>query len=252
MSPRLGDAAVVVGEQLVEGDDVDQGQLAEELAHLLDVHVQDLGDLFLARRAVQLGLELGDGTLERAGLHAHRPRDPVGVAELVDDRAADAGHRVALELDLAGGLVAGDRVDEPEGAVGDQVGLLDVRGQTAPDPAGDVLHQRGVVEDQAVPQPRVAPGDVVGPQLGQQGVGVVLGVVELVDPMDGGLRHGRPPRCCCWVLLGGPAPFRPAVHGCRPHLSALGHPLRRGDALGHGPHGAARPSRACRSGSSRG
>ena len=58
-------AAVVVGEQLVEGDDVDQGQLAEELAHLLDVHVQHLGDLFVGRRALQLGLELGDGALER-------------------------------------------------------------------------------------------------------------------------------------------------------------------------------------------
>ena len=177
MSPRRGDAAVVVGEQLVEGDDVDQGQLAEELADVLDVHVHLVGDLFVGRGALQLGLELGDGALELAGLHADRPRDPVGVAELVDDRAADAGHRVALELDLAGGLVAGDRVDQPEGAVGDQVGLLDVRGQTAADPAGDVLHQRRVVEDQPVAQPGVAVGDVVGPQLGQQRVGV-LGVVD--------------------------------------------------------------------------
>ena len=52
MSPRRGRAAaVVVGEQLVEGDDVDQGELAEELADLLDVHVHDLGDLFVGRRA---------------------------------------------------------------------------------------------------------------------------------------------------------------------------------------------------------
>ena len=109
-----------------------------------------VGDLFVGRRALQLRLEVGDGPLELAGLHAHRARDPVGVAELVDDRAADAGHRVALELHLAGGLVAGDRVDQPEGAVGDEVGLLHVRGQTAADPAGDVLDQRRVVQDQPV------------------------------------------------------------------------------------------------------
>ena len=156
MSPRLGEPPPSSSaEQLVERDDVDQGQLAEELAHLLDVHVHRLGDLFVGR-ACGCSLASSSATVRSncAGLHAHRPRDPVGVAQLVDDRAADAGHRVALELDLAGGLVAGDRVDQPEGAVGDQVGLLDVRGQTAADPAGDVLDQRRVVQDQPVAQRR--------------------------------------------------------------------------------------------------
>ena len=70
MSPRLGDAAVVVGEQLVERDDVDQGQLAEELAHLLDVHVHLLGDLFVGRRALQLASSSATARSNCAGLHA--------------------------------------------------------------------------------------------------------------------------------------------------------------------------------------
>ena len=47
-----GTATVVVGEKLVEGDDVDQGQLAEELADLLDVHAHLVRDLFVGRAAV--------------------------------------------------------------------------------------------------------------------------------------------------------------------------------------------------------
>ena len=248
MSPRLRGAAVVVGEQLVEGDDVDQGQLAEELADVLDVHVHLVRDLFVGRGAVQARLELGDGALELAGLHPDRPRDPVGVAELVDDRAADAGHRVALELHLAGGLEAGDRVDQAERAVGDEVGLLDVRGQAAADPAGDVLHQRRVVEDQPVAQRRVAVGDVVGPQLREEGVGV-LGRRRRTRRAGGWWPQARrAPRYWWSVLPCGPAPSGPLRRSYRQAV----HPLRPGDALAHGPHGAARPSRACRSGSSRG
>ena len=50
MSPSRGEPPPSSSaEQLVEGDDVDQGELAEELADLLDVHVHRLGDLFVGR-----------------------------------------------------------------------------------------------------------------------------------------------------------------------------------------------------------
>ena len=250
MSPRRGEPPSSSVEELVEGDDVDQRQLAEELADVLDLHLHDRGDLFLGRGALELRLEVGDGALELAGLHADRARDPVGAAQLVDDRAADARHGVALELDLAGGLEAGDRVDQAEGAVGDQVGLLHVRRQTAADPAGDVLDQRRVVQDQPIAEGGVPAGDVVVPQLGQQGVGVFSDLVEIVD---GGLRHGRAPRCWYSVLRDGPAvgPARSWL-ASRPILPSVGRSFRPGDGPGHGPHGAARPSRGCRSGSSRG
>ena len=55
---------------------------------------------------------------------------------------------VRLELDLAAGSKRSIGADEAEQAVADQVGLLDVRGQTAAHAAGDVLDQRRVGEDE--------------------------------------------------------------------------------------------------------
>src|SRR3954454_17886131 len=80
---QAGSASVVVRQQFVQSHDVDQGQLAEESADLLDVHAHLVGDLVVGGCAVQPGLQLGDGALELAGLHPDRPRDPVGGAELV-------------------------------------------------------------------------------------------------------------------------------------------------------------------------
>jgi hypothetical protein len=82
--------------------------------------------------------------LDLAGTGADGARDPVQGAQLVDDRALDAGDRVGLELDLALEVEALDRVDQADQAVGDQVGLLDVRGEAARHAAGDVLHERRV------------------------------------------------------------------------------------------------------------
>src|SRR4051794_41350095 len=45
---------------------------------------------------------------------AHRARHPVQRAELVDDRALDAGDRVGLELHFAPEVEALDRVDEAD------------------------------------------------------------------------------------------------------------------------------------------
>jgi hypothetical protein len=56
--------------------------------------------------------------------------------------------RVGLELDLALGIEALDRVDQADQAVRDEVGLLDVRGQAGGHPARDVLDQRRVGDDE--------------------------------------------------------------------------------------------------------
>ena len=124
-------------------------QVVERDAHLV-------GDLGLGRRAVQLGLERGVRALDLAGLVADRARDPVDRAQLVDDRAADPADRVGLELDGALEVELLDRVDQPEDAVRDEVGLLDVRRQADADPAGDVLDQRRVVQDQPLAQALIA------------------------------------------------------------------------------------------------
>ena len=86
--------------------------------------------------------------LDLAGAGADGARHPVERAQLVDDRALDAGDRVRLELDLALGIEALDRVDQADQAIGDEVGLLHVRGQAGGHPAGHVLHERGVGDDE--------------------------------------------------------------------------------------------------------
>ncbi len=68
------------------------------------------------------------------------------------------------------GVEALDRSDQPEEPVGDEVALVDVGRQAAPEPPGDVLDERRVREDQPV-----AGGLVAGPLvLGPQSIGVVF------------------------------------------------------------------------------
>ena len=143
--------------------------LAEDRVQVVERDAHLAGDLGLGRRALQLGLERGVGLLDLAGLVAHRARDPVDRPQLVDDRAADPADRVGLELDRALEVELLDRVDQPEDAVGDEVGLLDVGRQADADPAGDVLHQRRVVQDQPLAQPLVAGRLELAPQLAQRG-----------------------------------------------------------------------------------
>jgi hypothetical protein len=87
------------------------------------------------------------------------------MAQLIDDRALDARDRVGLELDLALGLEALDRVDEADETVGDQVGLLDVRRQTGGHAAGHVLHEGRIGDDEALTGVRIRGGLVAPPQI---------------------------------------------------------------------------------------
>src|SRR3954452_25185009 len=130
--------------QLVERDDGGVGDLDQALLELLDRDAELLGHRLVGGRPVQAVLELAVDALDLAGAGAVGARHPVQGAQLVDDRALDAGDRVGLELDLALGVEALDGVDEADEAVGDEVGLLDVRGQAGGHATGDVLDQRRV------------------------------------------------------------------------------------------------------------
>lgn len=103
-------------QQLFEGDDVRQGQLAENRVQFLqrDLHLR--GDLGLGGGAPELGFEGGVRALDVAGLLADGARDPVEGAEFVDHGAADAGDGVRLELDRALDVELLDGVDEAEDA----------------------------------------------------------------------------------------------------------------------------------------
>jgi hypothetical protein len=192
-------------EQLVERDDVDEADLAEDRVQVLERDAELGGHLGLGRGAVQRGLERGVGLLDLAGLVAHRAGDPVDRAQLVDDRALDAADRVGLELDRALEVELLDRVDEPEDAVGDEVGLLDVGRQAHADAAGDVLHQRRVVQDQPLAQPLLAGGLVLAPQLGDGRLD--LGPLLVADARRSGPRFGR-------RLRPGSRPLRPGRRRC--------------------------------------
>jgi hypothetical protein len=88
-------------QQLVERDDVDVGDLGEDLVQVVESDAEALGDLGLGRRPPQLALQGGVGALDLARLVPDRPGYPVDRPELVDDRAADPRDRVRLELDRA-------------------------------------------------------------------------------------------------------------------------------------------------------
>ena len=130
-----------------------------------------VGDLLVGRRAAELRLELADRALD---LRAPATRTERGtqssVAQLVDDRAADARDRVGLELDVAVGVEAVDRADQPEQPVRDEVAVVDVRRQPRSEPAGDVLDERRVAQDQLVAQRLLARLPVLEPQAQRFGV----------------------------------------------------------------------------------
>src|SRR5581483_8485006 len=152
------------GPQLVERCDRGARDVGEAVLELLDRDPDLLRDLLVVRRTPGLRLEGCDRALDLASARADRARHPVHGAQLVDDRALDARDRIRLELDVAVGLVALDRADQPEQPVRDEIALVDVCGQTATEAAGDVLHERRIREDQPVADPLGAGLQVLQPQ----------------------------------------------------------------------------------------
>ena len=130
---------------------IDDREMSVRLSSSSSTLIADLRrDLLVGRRAPELRLELGHGALDLARPRADRARDPVESAQLVEDRALDPRDRVRLELHVAVRLVPLDRGDQAEQPVRDEVAVVDVRGQSAAEPAGDVLDERRVGEDQPV------------------------------------------------------------------------------------------------------
>src|SRR6058998_2026459 len=72
--------------------------LAEQLLVLGETDAHLLGDFALVRRAAELLLQRAYRALDRALLLARAAAHPVGAAQLVEHRAADALRREGLEL----------------------------------------------------------------------------------------------------------------------------------------------------------
>src|SRR4051794_31921437 len=183
--------------ELVERGDRGTRDVGQRLLELVDGD-PDLGrDLLVGGRRAELRLELGDRPLDLAGARTDGARHPVERAELVDDRALDPRDRVDLELDVAAGVVALDRADQPEQAVGDEVALVDVRGQAAAEAPGHELDERRIGQDQAIAQRAI----VARPELAPESFGVFghgfprreYGAARPSPPMDGATGPPTPP-----------------------------------------------------------
>ncbi|MDR6596111.1 nucleotide-binding universal stress UspA family protein [Saccharothrix longispora] len=201
--------------------------------------------------ALEAGAEAFERALDVAGPAADRTGHPVLGAQVVEDRAADALHRVRLELQAALGFELLDRVDQAEDAGLDEVRDVDVRGQTGADAARDVLDQRRVVQHQPVAQallPRLAVGVperddpgfhvVGGARLGRRvrrsagGRGVAVDRLRSVDVVT--VRPGRGAR----LRRGPDVRGGGRGHGCGPRTSPCD--VRSGGGFGHGSPSAVR------------
>jgi len=93
-------------------------------------------------------LERRNGLLDAAHLLAHLARHPVGLAQGIDHRPADAGKRIRLEFGAIVVAVALDRLDQTHHAALDEIVELHVGRQAAHEAQGEALHHRRIRLDQ--------------------------------------------------------------------------------------------------------
>jgi len=147
------------------------GDRVLRLEHVGSTAVPDLP----AKPVIDIALEVADRPLDLPRAGADGTRHPVERAELVDDRAPNPGDGVGLELDVPVGVVPLDRADQAEKPVRDEILLLHVSRKAASEPAGDVLHERRVCEDEAIAERLVVGSCAEGSPEGS-------GVVDLRHP----------------------------------------------------------------------
>ena len=151
--------------ELVERDDRRVRDLHQRVMDFVDTDPELGRHLLVGRGALQPGLELHVDALDLPSPRPDRARHPVERPQLVDDRAADPGDRVGLELDLPRQVKPCDRGDQPPEPVRDQVGLLDVRRQPGAHPARDVLDERRKCEHEPLAGAFIPGGFVAPPQV---------------------------------------------------------------------------------------
>ncbi len=137
-------------DHLVQRQHRDERDLVHNVVQLGEAHPEPLRELGLRGCALEHRLEVAVGLLDLPCLEPNRSRDPVHRAQLVDDRAADPGDRVRLELVPPARLELLQPVDQTEHPVAHEIRLLDAGGQTGGDLARHVLDERCVVQDQAL------------------------------------------------------------------------------------------------------
>jgi len=126
-------------------------------------HANRLGQLLTAGRTTVRARERLARLLEVTLEPAQRTRRPVAPAQLIEHRAVDAGPEVGLESRTLGGVVAS--MAGMSDSIPHEIRSLHLaqRGQLAQLLVDDVLDQRNIGQDQAIPERDVATGLVLLP-----------------------------------------------------------------------------------------
>ena len=145
--------------------------LDAKLIHdIVQLHTEVAGDLGVGRVSEKASLELGVRPLDGSRLGSNRARDPVERSELVNDRATDPADCVRLELGRPLGIEFLDRINETEDPVRNEVGLIHAGREPHAHPAGDILDQRRVMQDQTLPESCVSGRLVAPPEIGHRAI----------------------------------------------------------------------------------
>ena len=124
--------------------------VVHELVHGLGFDAELARDLVRRRRPAEPVRQLVVRGLQPARLGAHRAAGPVPAAQLVEQRAADAGRREAVEGDAALGVERPCGLREAEHAGRHEVVAAHVVRNSVHDLRDHVLHERQVLPHQLV------------------------------------------------------------------------------------------------------
>ena len=144
---RLG---VAFDDERVVVQDRGAVDVVDELVHDFERNVELARHLFGRRGAAELARELLVRGLEATGTGPDRAAGPVPPAELVEQRAADAGGREPVEGDAPLRIEAPGRLGQAEHAGRHEVAAAHVTRNPMCDLRCDILDERQVLPDQLV------------------------------------------------------------------------------------------------------
>src|SRR5262249_33011071 len=214
------------------------------------VDAERVGQLRLARLAAELLTQRRARLLDPADAGAHRARQPVLVAKLVEHRAADARQRVRAEREPARGIEALERLDEADRAGAHQPLQL----QPARAPHHDervMMNEPDVARDQLAAHGHVAAA-IARPQLIGRNAGQVFARTHAAASLIEAPASARPiARTASSTARSSIASSAPAVRAARRSAADSGTPPSRRSAR-FMKRSAARLSRACTASTSAG
>ncbi len=150
MASRLLAAILAQHARVLETENPAAGRVLQDLVILLQAQTHLPGHFDVTGIAPLLVFNAAHGLGHLAGLAVHRARRPVGAADLVQHRAADADTGIGLETRTLLGIEFPRRLDQPDHAGLDEIIGLHAGRQPAHQVVGNALDQWFVQHDQFV------------------------------------------------------------------------------------------------------